>query len=206
LTPNAYGRKSRLAAVRGVERLLVDLVTAPGKVKAALDRASAAYEDAVAELSRELGVAESGHVTRHGMYSPGYIEVLQCDFSCMISPEMFREFELPRLRREAALLSAAEYHLDGPDAVRHLEAVAEVEEIGVIQWQPGAGEAASVDWTPLHRQIDELGKGQVMFADRGRALAMARELGSNMLFFRTDAASRREAEALLRELEAARRG
>jgi hypothetical protein len=79
----------------------------------------------------------------------------------MISAEMFRAFGIPSLRNECAGLDAAEYHLDGPDAIRHLEAVCEIDKIKVIQWQPGAGEAARRDWSELYARIDRLGKGHL---------------------------------------------
>jgi 5-methyltetrahydrofolate--homocysteine methyltransferase len=95
------------------------------------------------------------------MYFPGgLVDIPQCDFSAMIGPDMFREFGLPSLRHECELLDAAEYHLDGPDAIQHLPAVAEIPKITLIQWQPGAGNAATRDWSDLYRRIDAFGKGQ----------------------------------------------
>jgi hypothetical protein len=74
----------------------------------------------------------------------------------MISPEMFREFGLPSLKHECDMLAGVVYHLDGPDAIRHLPAVSEIEKVKMIQWVPGAGEAAKKDWTALFQQIDDL--------------------------------------------------
>jgi hypothetical protein len=94
------------------------------------------------------------------MYSRGVIDVPQCDASCMISPELFERFELPSLAHELAGLDASIYHLDGPGAIRHLEAICSLEKLDMIQWVPGAGQDDK-DWSDLRRRIDELGKGQI---------------------------------------------
>ena len=78
----------------------------------------------------------------------------------MIGPEMFAEFVLPHLKQEMAQLDAVEYHLDGPGAIKHLEALCSIEKLEVVQWVPGAGNERQ-DWTSLFRRIDQLGKGHL---------------------------------------------
>jgi hypothetical protein len=198
--PTMQGGLDCLSAMRGPEKLLMDLVTGPQKVTAALERVNAAYAEVLDAFCELLDVQRFGSITRHGAYSTGRTNVPQCDFSCMISPEMFREFALPSIAHEAALLDAATYHLDGPDAIRHLEAICEVEGVGIIQWQPGAA-AAGQDWSALRRRIDALGKGQLIWADAAGARRWARELASPRLYLGCGASSRREAEALIGEIE-----
>ncbi len=190
-----------LAAIRGQEALLLDVATVPDKIHRVLGLVNAAYRDILDALARELDYAGLGSITRHAMYSPGRISVPQCDFSCMISPAMFREFEVPCLLHETSLLDAAEYHLDGPGALRHLPALAQVPGIGVIQWQPGAGEAATGDWSELYRTIDGLGKGLILSGEKDRCRAWWENLSSRKLFFGIPASDRREADRILLEME-----
>jgi len=190
-----------LAAIRGVEPLLVDLVERPEKVKRALDDAFVAYEEIMEAFSKELNYAEFGSANRHGMYSTGRINIPQCDFSCMISPQMFDEFQIPFLKKESELLDATEYHLDGPDAIKHLESLCAVKGLDIIQWVCGAGEAQEQNWWELYRRIDSLGKGQILGGNHERIKTIWNELSSRKLFFVTGASSREEAEAFLAEME-----
>lgn len=135
------------------------------------------------------------------MYSRGRINVPQCDFSCMINPEMFREFAVPYLREEMRRLDAADYHLDGPGAIGHLEALCEIDELDVIQWQPGAGNAENQDWSWLYRRIDSLGKGQIRLGGAEQFRRYCQENRNRKLFFCLSAGSRAEVEDCLTQLE-----
>ena len=197
--PTFVASLDALAAIRGVERLLFDLVEAPEQVHAALEAVTRAYEAIAEAIRRELDVATWGSINRHGMYCDGLINVPQCDFSAMIGPEMFRAFEAPCLARECAILDHAEYHLDGPDAIRHLEALCEIDGIDIIQWVPGTGNEGR-DWTWLYERIDALGKGQILGGGRERIKQRWRAFRSRRLFFTTGAESPDDAERFLDEL------
>ena len=127
----------------------------------------------------------------------GYSEVLQSDFSCMISGEMFAEFDLGRLRREAGLLGAAEYHLDGQDAVRHLEAVCGVEEISVIQWQPGARNGPFSRWLDLLKRIQAKGVAVYVPCDTEDIKTYHRELDPSLVFYQCSAPTQQAADETL---------
>lgn len=196
-----------LAALRGTEKLLMDLVMIPDKVKKALDDVDVAYKKTLDMLLKEQGVDIFGDITRHQMYHPGSIGVPQSDISCMISPQMYEEFVTPWLKKELNPLDAATYHLDGPGAVQHLEAICEINGVDSIQWQPGAGEAMTQDWTELYKQIDSFGKkqvlggGGVLVEDHEYIKKLCQELNWKNLFFVTTATSKSEAESFLHELE-----
>lgn len=193
-----------LAAIRGQEKLAMDLVTQPDAVQRALAKVRKAYEDILDALASELDYATWGSINRHGFYSTGRTNVPQCDFSCMISREMFAEFELPCLAHETEQLDGSCYHLDGQDAIHHLEAVCSLPRMQAIQWQPGAGRGSERDWMELYRRIDSLGKGQVLGGNPARIEYMTRELESNQLYFR-GGIPRDQLDSLLLKLERIRR-
>jgi len=149
-----------LVALRGAQGVLSDLLDVPEKVLGALRQVDKAVDDVRAALAQALDVPTYGSLNRFGMYSRGVIDVPQCDASCMISAEMFEQFALPSLAHEVGGLDASIYHLDGIDAIRHLEAICSLENLDMIQWVPGAGQDGK-DWSDLRRRIDELGKGQI---------------------------------------------
>jgi hypothetical protein len=186
-----------LAALRGTENLLMDLVISPEKVVHALDRVCLAYHNIMEAFDELLNFSELGSINRHGLYSKGRINVVQCDISCMISPEMFREFVIPCLKRECACLDAIEYHLDGEGAIKHLEAICELPRIEVMQWVPGVGDPAKKDWTELYKWFDRYGKGQLRGAEPDEIRKLWNEYDSKKLCFGGKFASRREAEKFI---------
>lgn len=193
-----------LAAIRGQEKLAIDLIEQPEAVQRALERVRKAYEEILDALAVELDYGTWGSINRHGFYSPGRTNVPQCDFSCMISEEMFQEFELPCLAHETTQLDHSCYHLDGPGAVRHLEALCSLPNLHAIQWVAGSGNGAQQDWMHLHKRIDELGKGQIFGGNAESIERLTREFKSKQLYFRTKL-PKDELEALLVRLERVRK-
>jgi 5-methyltetrahydrofolate--homocysteine methyltransferase len=191
-----------LVALRGAEGVLCDLLDVPEKVLDALKRVDRAIDDVRAALAEALDVATYGSLNRFGMYSRGLIDVPQCDASCMISPELFERFELPSLTHELAGLDASIYHLDGPGAIRHLEAICSLEKLDMIQWVPGAGQDDK-DWSDLRRRIDDLGKGQIYQASANLIALDIKEIwesfSSRKLYFQVSADVHDELKTLLAE-------
>lgn len=147
-----------LAALRGTEELLEDLVERPDVVHACLRRITELYfhyYDVVYDHIRDEG---GGSV--FWVWGPGRTVKLQCDISAMLSPGMFREFMLPVLREMTERCAYNIYHWDGPGAICHLDALLELPRLQVIQWVPGAGAetAAHPRWWPLYHRILDAGK------------------------------------------------
>jgi hypothetical protein len=149
-----------LVALYGAEPLFMDMAMDPEKVHAALDQVDDALLEVRTAMRELFDVSHWGSLNRFGMYSPGLIDVPQCDASCMISRGMFEEFQRPHLVKEIESTDASVYHLDGPDALPHTESLCSIEPLDMIQWMPGAGHYDD-DWRELNRKIDALGKGQI---------------------------------------------
>jgi hypothetical protein len=158
------GNLDCLSALRGPQNLLLDLIECPDKVHRTLRAVDAALAETRAALDEAFDVAQFGSMDRHGTYCRGSLDIPQCDFSAMIGPDMFDEFVLPSLQHECDILDSVTYHLDGPDALRHVESLCRIENLHLIQWVAGAGEAQRQDWDWLYRRIAGLGKGLVLFA------------------------------------------
>jgi hypothetical protein len=203
-----------LAAMRGSQNLLMDLVLCPDAVKRALEAVCRAHTEIIQALAELLDWDNVGSVNNEGTYVSGRHCRPQCDFSCMISEEMFREFAIPCLQSEGKDNDAFVYHLDGPGAIRHMPALCELEALDLVCYIPGQpGQPGLEGQESLYAKIDGLGKGQMFIFDANRKkvtvgwkaeeiLRVWRTLKSRKLVFWGDASSRMEAQDLLGELEA----
>lgn len=90
-------------------------------------------------------------------WHPRRSALIEFDFCGMISPAHFARF-IPVLLERACHVEDAIYHLDGPVALPHLDAILGLREIGAIQAQPGAGVTDPLAWLPVYRRIQEAGK------------------------------------------------
>ena len=95
------------------------------------------------------------------IWGPGKTAKLQCDFSAMMSPDQFREFIQGSLRRQARQLNNVLYHLDGPDAIKHVDALMEIEEIDALQWTSGdhGPDGTLEQWYEIYDKAVTAGKG-----------------------------------------------
>jgi len=150
-----------LATLRGPDGLCLDLCDNPDRVKTLLEQLFRLWTTAYTALYRELP-AGNGSNTWLAAWAPGRTFPLQNDFSCMVSAEMYREIFLDDLRRYCKWLDYPVYHLDGPAAVKHLDALLEIPELKAVQWTAGAGQPAMPHWLPMLRRIQAAGKGVVI--------------------------------------------
>lgn len=151
-----------LAALRGDMQLLYDLKERPGWVKERLAEINVAYFQVFDLMYDRVRTVEGGNVfTAFRIWGPGKTAKLQCDFSANISPTMFREFVSPYLAEQCAWLDYSLYHLDGTNALQHLDLLLEIPDLDAIEWTPQAGRpgGGSPEWYDLYRRIRKGGKG-----------------------------------------------
>ena len=129
---------------------------------------------------------------------------VQCDFSAMLSPEMFEEFVLPYMREQCRRLDHTIYHMDGPGQIPHLEILLDIPELDGIQWIPGAGNfsVGSPEWFPLYRRIQERGKLLVLQGmDKSEVETVLGNISSRGLLIGTTCDSEDEARELIKKCE-----
>lgn len=159
--PDLIENLDTLAALRKEMDLLYDLYDRPGWVHARLAEITAAWNQAFDLMYAEVKDDEGGNVfAAFRIWGPGKTAKVQCDFSAMLSPAMFREFVSPCLRSQCRHLDYAMYHLDGTNALQHLDALLEIDEIKAIEWTPQTGrpQGGSPEWYDLYRRIKAAGK------------------------------------------------
>lgn len=150
-----------LSAMRGPQNLCLDLIDNPDQVSKyveQLDDLYFSFYDPMYELVKDATGGSS--FTAFDIWGPGKTAKVQCDFAALISPEHFREWAQPSLRQQCQKLGYSLYHLDGPDAIRHLDALMEIEELNALQWTAGAGQpdGGHERWYPIYDRVKDAGK------------------------------------------------
>jgi len=205
--PDLHTGIDGLAALRGPERLLMDLVEQPEAVSQAMGEMTELLRWIVETVSAVLLPAGQGTSNwTMGWSSKRFLCVGQNDVTCMISPEMFDRFCLADTVESCRQADHTIYHLDGPGALKHLERILAIEELDCVQWIQGAGNPPPSRWLSVLRRIQEAGKSVQVFygpghgddADLSHELeVLCRELNWRRLFFWAVAPDRQQADELV---------
>jgi hypothetical protein len=196
------GNLDILASLRGTEKLLVDLSDDPGTVDRLVSEITPLwlrYYDELEVITRQAG---RGSACWGPVWSPEPGYMLQCDFSYMISPRMFKRFVMPDLAAICDHIPYGFYHLDGKGEIPHLDQLISLERLRGIQWQPGDGQAKADGWLPLIQKMRDSGKRCQIYVTRQGALTVAKELGGHgfLMHIVDDPMTVEEGQAFLKEL------
>jgi hypothetical protein len=115
----------------------------------------------------------------------------------MISPALFQEFFLPEIADEIAWLDRSIYHVDGRDALRHLNALLQIEALDAIQWVWGAGQGPASRWIPLFQRIQRAGKSLHISTEAAELDLLMEALRPEGVMLFTWASSVEEANAII---------
>ena len=199
-----------LASLRGAQNTIFDMVDEPEEVMERIKQVQDLYYvyfDKFYDIvkRKENGVDSSAY-TVFQIWGRGKTLKLQCDFSAMMSPKQFRSFVQPALIKQCEGADNVLYHLDGPDAIKHMDALMEVEGIDALQWTSGSynPDGTFEMWYPIYDKAVAAGKGlwvQVYNDDLDAQLkridALVKRYGSNALFLLFPGMPRADAERLL---------
>ncbi|NLY98611.1 MAG: hypothetical protein GX082_14540 [Clostridiaceae bacterium] len=148
-----------LAALRDPANLCIDLLENPEYVKLALEKSYKEYFYIYERFYKKLKNAGMPITSWLPGVSKEKYFIVSCDFSYMIGREMFNEFFLPGIMEECKYLDHSIYHLDGIGALRHLDTVLDIKELGAVQWVCGAGNEGYARWVPVYQKIQAKRKG-----------------------------------------------
>jgi hypothetical protein len=199
--PDLNGPGEIVARLRGTEELAMDLIDRPHAAKAAVRKVNRSWLRYWEACHGIIHQCIGGYVHWMGIWSESPSTDLQCDFSIMISPEMFEEFFLSAIEQQTEWVGRTIYHLDGPGAVRHLDALLALPQLNGIQWIPGAGAPPVSEWIPLMRRIQAAGKLLVLYCENWEVEKLLAELRPEGVLLSTLCGSMEEAEALLKNVE-----
>ena len=151
-----------ISAIRSPQELCYDLMDEPAEVKRVLDEINQTYPvvyDRVYEAGEMARTGSAGWAPTYCPPAEGRFAVVQCDFSCLISPDQAREFVIPSIREEVSHLGHCVYHYDGKGALGHIDDILAIPGIDVVQWVPGDGQPRTIEWMDLLKKIQAAGKG-----------------------------------------------
>ena len=144
-----------LTTVRGVAPVMEQIILEPERVEEDLQRINEVWFDVFDRIYDVIQVDGEMAFCYFSLWSPGKMAKLQCDVSLMISPTHFARFVVPFITEQCRWLDHSMYHLDGVQAIIHLDALLEIEELDAVQWTPGVGQPQGGDptWFEMYRKI-----------------------------------------------------
>ncbi len=148
------------ASLRGAQDTIFDMMDEPEMVEERIGQIQDAYFEYY-DRFYDIVKADGGSAyTVFSIWGPGKTAKLQCDFSAMMSPQQFRDFIQEPLRSQAKQLDHVLYHLDGPDAIRHVDALMEIDEIDALQWTSGdhGPDGTLEQWDEIYDKVRRAGK------------------------------------------------
>ena len=150
-----------LASLRGAQDILFDLLDEPEMIGERIQEVTDIYYEYYDRFYDVIKDEEGGNAyTVFQIWGPGRTVKLQCDFSAMMSPEDFRKYIQPSLLSQSENVDHVLYHLDGPAAIKHMDALMEIEGIDALQWTSGdAGPDGTLpDWDVIYDKAIAAGK------------------------------------------------
>ncbi|MFH1084520.1 MAG: hypothetical protein V1772_01980 [Chloroflexota bacterium] len=182
-----------IAALRDPQNLALDMITNVEDVKALLARLEGDYFRLYDVFYGKLRAAGQPITTWTPLVAEGRYYVPSNDFSIMVSPRMFEEVFLPGLANECRFLERSIYHLDGPGALRHLDALLAIPELDALQWVFGAGNEGYERWIWVYQRAQAAGKGIQVICEYDELDAIMDTLDPRGLFLSMSGVPSREA-------------
>ncbi len=153
-----HGGGDAIAAFRDPQKLLIDVIEQPDKIKRLCDNITADFLELYDHFHGILSAAGMPSTTWLPATCKGKYHVPSNDFSCMISDAAFSDLFVQGIIRECQHMDRCIYHLDGPQALRYLDILLEIPQIHAIQWVPGAGRSYWADWIEVYQRIQKRDK------------------------------------------------
>jgi len=188
-----------LANIIGASNLCIEIVENLSGVKQLLEKIDKIWVT-LYERFKKIASDRNAELTHFlPLWAPGRFAALQCDFMVMINQEMFKSFGMPSLYSCSSYLDYYLFHLDGKEALHHLETLLNWKELPGIQWQQGSnyyGTESIIPWIPLLQKIQAAGKKVYVSCISEEVEIVMESLSSRNLFLATAADTIEEAREL----------
>jgi hypothetical protein len=203
--PDLVENMDVLASLREAQTLLMDMIERPEWVEQKLSEINevwfAAYQRIYDIIKLEDGSSAFGAFY---IWGPGKVAKVQCDSSAMFSPKMYQRFVVPALTAQCQWLDYSLYHLDGTQAMCHLDSLLEIEPLDAIEWTPQAGieTGGHKRWHDMYRRILAAGKSvQVVNVELDELLPLLDTIGPKGVYILIQFKDQAEADKVLKIVE-----
>lgn len=197
-----HGNLDALSAARGPQNFMFDFYDSEDGVLRQTQNILNAYDEIIESVARAGKMEERGYIGWAPTYSEEKFAVVQCDVSCMLSPEMVKKFAIPAIEYEVNHLKKCVYHYDGKEALGHIDDILAIKGIDVIQWVPGAGQPRSIEWMDLLKKIQAAGKGLWIYDwSAEEIVAHCKELKPEGLLFSLGVQTPKQADELIQKVK-----
>lgn len=195
-----------LAALRDPQALCEDLMDAPELIRQVAAHAARVFIAAFERNYQMVASAGFPSTTWCPILHAGPAYLPNSDFWCMLSPAMARHYVLPEIVAELAPLERSLFHLDGPQALPHLDMLLELPQLNGVQWVFGDGNGPATKWLHVYRRIQQAGKCmEICCGTPAEAMTILEHLRPEGVWLAVGKAfdSAGEATAFLRDVERA---
>lgn len=182
-TPNLGGTDEVLLNLRGSQNLCTDVIDQPEKIIAAVKAIHPEWERMTALLYDEILSRGAGLIQWQHLWSNRPYTLPSSDFNAMLSPKHFRKLFMPDIAQRAETVGRASFHLDGPDAARHIDTLLECDALDVIQFTPGDGSPPARTYVEMFRKAQAKGKSLLIAAYKDDVLPLCDALDPKGLAF-----------------------
>ena len=203
--PDLIENMDVLSSLRGGQTLLVDMLERPEWIEQKIREINQVWMEAYQRIY-DLIKLEDGSAAFGAFYlwGPGKTAKLQCDASAMFSPRMYRRFVVPALTAQCEWLDYSLYHLDGTQAMVHLDTLLQIGPLDAIEWTPQAGieTGGHPRWYDLYRRILAAGKSvQVVNVELDEIVPLLDAIGPKGVYALIQFKDEHEAELVAKRVE-----
>jgi hypothetical protein len=194
-----------LVSLRGMGHVLTDMLDRPEWVETKVWEINQVFFKAYERVYEIIRQPDgSATFSAFHLWAPGKVAKVQCDASAAFSPTMFKRFVVPALRAQCEWLDYSMYHLDGTQAMCHLDLLLDIGPLDAIEWTPqhGIPGGGAPKWFEMYRRILNAGKSvQAIGVKPEEVVPLLDAVGPNGLYITTHCPTRTQAETLWKSVE-----
>jgi len=191
-----------LSLIRSDGELMIDILENPEWVRQSTGRIAEAIYYIYDRAMEIIGANNNSYASWFGCIADKPVVSADADISCMLSPAQFENLFLEQIAEQLNLAPYSQYHLDGAGALQHLDALLSIPHLNAVQWVPGAGREAIIQWIPVIKKIQGAKKTVLIYAQPGEIPALLDEINNaEGLCISVNCATERDACELLAFVE-----
>jgi hypothetical protein len=194
-----------LVSLRGMEPVLTDMLDCPEWIERMVAEINQMFFKAYDRVYKIIQQPDgSAAFSAFHLWAPGKIAKVQCDASAAFGPSHFKRFVVPALTAQCEWLDYSMYHLDGTQAMCHLDLLLGIEPLDAIEWTPqhGIPGGGSPQWYDLYRRIIKGGKSvQAVGVAAGEVGPLLDAVGPKGMYIGAHCQNPGELETLAKQVE-----